>query len=104
MIIVERTPAGDALVRLQLSNGWTVAIMPDGNGKATLATWASWDDQPKIGVTRAFSAEAVSADELAEFLTHMGEQPAILALRENGISASHVFIDEYAMIGGGEEQ
>jgi hypothetical protein len=101
MIIVERTPAGDAQIRLQLSNGWSVAIMPDGTGKATLATWASWDDQPKIGVLRAFSADATSADELAEFLTHIGKQPRAGALLGK---KGTVIIDEYAMIGGGDAQ
>lgn len=77
-IHIDTLDAGHMALRLQLANGWTVAIPIPVEGEGIMPRcWASHDAHPRAGIVKAASAAPVTADELVEFLANVATNPTV---------------------------
>lgn len=77
MIRCNRNAADQLLVLLHLDNGWTVALMPEVDGKASLAAWASHDPSPSVGKVSVGASGEQTASSFAEFLAEIAAAPKV---------------------------
>lgn len=78
MIRVQSNVVGEAQILMRFTNGWTAAIAPHADGAATLAAWASHDDQPSFETMKVGGGGPVHpADEIADFLIQISSQPEV---------------------------
>jgi hypothetical protein len=71
--------AGEAQLVLRLGNGWTAALIPHPDGTATLAAWASHDEEPRPGRMNVLGGGPARADEAVEFLVTIAAAAAVAA-------------------------
>lgn len=76
MILFDQNAAQESTIRLQLSNGWSVSILPHQDGKASLTAWRSHDPNPAFGVLKVVSGGEQDGDGIAAFIAHIADEPA----------------------------
>jgi len=76
MIRFHHNAAQESTILLQLTNGWTVSILPHPQGTASLAAWRSHDAQPLFGTLKVVSGGEEGADGIADFIAHIAREPA----------------------------
>lgn len=77
MIRCSTNAAGEMHLLLQLDNGWTVALMPEVDGKASFAAWGSHDPAPSVGKMAVGASGEKTASSFAEFLAEIVAAPRL---------------------------
>jgi hypothetical protein len=77
MIRCNRNAADQMLVLLHLDNGWTVALMPEVDGKASFGAWASHDPAPSIDAMAVGTSGDQTGSSFAEFLAEIAAAPKV---------------------------
>lgn len=69
MIAVHSNSAGELVMLFRFPNGWTASVAPNAGGTATLAAWASHEDEPRFGLVRVAGGGPADAAETTAFLS-----------------------------------
>ena len=87
-IHIDTLDPGHIGLRLQLANGWTVAIpIPVAGDAIVPRCWASHERHPRPGIMLAVASGPLDGDGLVEFIATVATNPTVAQRQPQGEAA-----------------